>query len=114
MRHATPPAASGVANEVPLPEVAPLLYPIAVPVPRALASGFITPTELGPYEEKVELSPVELTPPMVKTFSLSAGVMIYFQGSWASFPAAASTKIPFSTAICAALAIKEVVPFMSE
>ena len=32
--------------------------------------------ELGPYEEKEELAPVEVTAPIVKTFSLSAGVMM--------------------------------------
>ncbi len=76
IKQATPPAAIGVAIEVPETTVVELLFTVVDALPLALASGFITPEQLGPNDENPEDNPAESTDPMVKTCGLSAGVVM--------------------------------------
>ena len=112
MKHAIPPAATGVAIDVPETEIVLLPFTVVVAVPLAEASGFMKPAELGPYDENPEETPTESTLPMLKTFELSAGVVIKCQDCSPEFPAAKSTKIPLLTAISAPREMNDVLPFM--
>src|SRR5579859_7167665 len=102
---------SGLEKDVPSPEaILPDDVTTTLPCPNAETSGLTRPSELGPTELNAVRAPAWSTAPQAITPSASAGTTIYFHDVAPSLPAAFTTRIPRSNALCAARETTDVLP----
>jgi len=85
----------------------------ATPIPLAITSGLMRPSEVGPRELKLATMPSASTAPTASTLSPSAGAEMYCQMSLPSLPAATTTTTPLPAARSAARVMGAVLPSMS-
>src|SRR5664280_1815406 len=109
------PLRTGQENDVPfilLKDDIPVC--VATLTPIAVLSGFTLPSEDGPADENVEITPLPSTAPTANTLSPSEGANICTHVLSVSYTHLHMTSIPFEAAISAALVTKAVLPLRSE